>query len=526
MLKKLPIGIQTLSEILTNNFLYVDKTPFVVKMAQQKYFFLSRPRRFGKSLLLDTIKQAFLGNKHLFENLYLYDKWDWSQTYPVIHIDFGKNEKSYEIDTLKEKIHTLLAQNAAHYDLLLRGRLYSDQFDNLIQDLHAKTGKRVVILIDEYDKPILDAITDTKIAQDIRDVLRSFYSCIKSNDAFVRFCLLTGVTKFSKVSLFSGLNNLQDITISQNYADCCGYTQVELEHTFAPYLTGIDMNKLKQWYNGYNFGGSQDQKVYNPFDILLFFDNNNQFRPFWFETGTPSFLIALLSKQSFTFSQLESFSIALTDLSTFDVDVIHLPSLMFQSGYLTLQTITEVMGVHYASLVFPNFEVKQSFYHCILQHILQPNQEPSITQRLLQTIVLHSHFEQLQPTLNAFFASIPHDWYRNNPMGQYEGFYASILYALFSAIGAITFPEDTTSTGQMDMSIVLPDKILILEFKCTQSKTLSPSNPALEQILSKHYAQKFTHLNKPIYAVGILFNTNAKTIQQLDWESVSRMSID
>ena len=522
MLKKLPIGIQTLSEILTNNFLYVDKTPFVVKMAQQKYFFLSRPRRFGKSLLLDTIKQAFLGNKHLFENLYLYDKWDWSQTYPVIHIDFGKNEKSYEIDTLKEKIHTLLAQNAAHYDLLLRGRLYSDQFDNLIQDLHAKTGKRVVILIDEYDKPILDAITDTKIAQVIRDVLRGFYSCIKSNDAFVRFCFLTGVTKFSKVSLFSGLNNLQDISIDSTYADCCGYTQTELETSFKDFLLDVNIDDLRYWYNGYNFGGSLSQKVYNPFDILLFLEKGKVFQSYWFETATPTFLIKLLLKNQYDLPQFDNLILSSNALSQCDIDAIELPILMFQAGYLTIIDVIkhDKTGIKYR-LGFPNFEVKQGFYEHVIFAIVNTIKASSIHEALWQTLANNSiEWSRLHTAVSSFFASIPHDWYRNNPMGPYEGFYASIIYALFSAIGATTFPEDTTSSGQMDMSIVLPDKVLILEFKLIKdSASLKETlNPALEQIKSKQYHLKFTTLNKPIYGVGILFDTSTKTIVRLDGE--------
>ena len=526
MLKKLPIGIQTLSEIIKNNYLYIDKTSFVFKMAQQKYFFLSRPRRFGKSLFLDTIKQAFLGNKHLFEGLYLYDTWDWSQTYPVIHIDFGLNQKKPFSDykDLEKKITMILTDNAQANGVSLRGVDSSEQFHHLIQDIYHKTGQNVVILIDEYDKPILDIISDIHIAQTIRDSLRGFYSCIKSNDAIVRFAFLTGVTKFSKVSLFSGLNNLEDITIDATYADCCGYTQTELENSFDAYLPGVDIPTLKHWYNGYNFGGSDTQKVYNPFDILLFFKKGKQFHPFWFETATPTFLISLLKQKNYAPSKLENITLSHTLLTSFDIDRIDLPVLMFQSGYLTIHAIIKRGIRSFYQLGFPNAEVKQSFYDHILYDMLG-SESLSDTQTDIHAWLTSNppSFEDLKTRLNSFFAAIPHDWHRNNPMGQYEGFYASIVYVLFSATGLTTFPEDTTSTGQMDMSIVLPDKILIIEFKCLKDTirlTSDTPNPALQQIKSKNYAQKFQPLNKPIYAVGILFDTSTKTIRRLDWKLV------
>ncbi|NPA49074.1 MAG: AAA family ATPase, partial [Thermodesulfobacteria bacterium] len=291
-MKKLPIGIQSFEKIRSDNFYYVDKTPFVKRLVERGsgYYFLSRPRRFGKSLFLDTLRQAFLARRELFQGLYLENNWDWSVKYPVIYISFGAGVIEDEEDLLRD-IFFILERQQEELGITCK---HLDDYKNCFHELIIRTAEKyrqkVVVLVDEYDKPILDRIENKEIALKIREKLKNFYSVLKDADPYLKFVFITGVTKFSKVSLFSGLNNLKDITIHPEYATICGYTQSEFEHVFADRLKGLDLEEVKRWYNGYSWLG---EPVYNPFDILLFLDFR-EFRPFWFETGTPTFLIKLL----------------------------------------------------------------------------------------------------------------------------------------------------------------------------------------------------------------------------------------
>ena len=264
-MKKLHIGIDSFREIIEDNHCYVDKTGLIHQLINYgKYYFLSRPRRFGKSLLIDTIAEAFLGNKKLFEGLYLEKNWNWNQKYPVIRIDFAQGILRSQ-QQLDASIMDMLHVNAEPNEISLNNTETHLAFSELIRTVHQKTGQRVVVLVDEYDKPILDNITDPETARVLRDGLRNFYSVLKAQGAHLKFVMLTGVSKFSKVSLFSGLNNLNDISLDERYGTLCGYTQEELESVFAEYLADVDLNQLKSWYNGYSFLSSP---VYNPFDIL------------------------------------------------------------------------------------------------------------------------------------------------------------------------------------------------------------------------------------------------------------------
>jgi len=271
MKRKLPIGIQSFEKIRTGSFYYVDKTKYIEKLARESggYYFLSRPRRFGKSLLIDTIRQAFSGRRELFEGLYLYDNWDWSKRYPVVYISFGAGVH-HSIRELEESQRVIIEEHADQYKVKEKYRSVKDRFYELIKGLHRKYNKGVVVLVDEYDKPILDNIEERELAIELREKLKNFYSVLKDGDRYLRLVFLTGVSKFSKVSLFSGLNNLKDITLDPGYGEICGWTGQELQEVFKERLEGIDIKEVKRWYNGYNFLGD---KVYNPFDILLFIKN-------------------------------------------------------------------------------------------------------------------------------------------------------------------------------------------------------------------------------------------------------------
>ena len=256
-IKKLPIGLQTFSKLREDNYYYVDKTPLIAQLVHEsEYYFLSRPRRFGKSLLLSTLASAFRGEKELFKGLYLENNWDWSKQYPIIHLSFGGGGAS-TVDILHQIIQFNLNSCAKQYDIQLSESYSPNRFGELIQALYDKTSMPVVILIDEYDKPILDNLEKSELAATLRDELKSLYAMIKDNDAYIKFVLLTGVSKFSKVSLFSGLNNLRDISLNPDYATLCGYTEQDIKQVFTDRLEGVDFTKLASWYNGYNFLGEK-----------------------------------------------------------------------------------------------------------------------------------------------------------------------------------------------------------------------------------------------------------------------------
>ncbi|MGM0519778.1 MAG: AAA family ATPase [Campylobacterota bacterium] len=296
-LQKLPIGIQTFSKIREGNYIYIDKTDIAYDIIERyQYVFLSRPRRFGKSLFLDTLRNIFEGNKKYFSGLAIEDKWNWETSYPVIQISFAEG-RIKSIQDLEEKFEEIFQWNQKQLDITCQYKA-SDRrcFSELIRKANEKYNQKVVVLVDEYDKPILDNITNSILAKEIRDGLVNFYSVIKGSDEFLRFAFLTGVSKFTKTSIFSGLNNITDISLNKNYGDICGYSQNDLETTFKPYFNGVDMKKLKCWYNGYNF---LKNNMYNPFDILQFIANDQTFKNYWFETGTPTFLMELIKKQNY-----------------------------------------------------------------------------------------------------------------------------------------------------------------------------------------------------------------------------------
>ncbi|MEZ5479699.1 MAG: AAA family ATPase [Thiolinea sp.] len=376
-MKKLPIGISTLADIIYDGYVYVDKTPYVQMLTDAgKYYFLSRPRRFGKSLLIDTLRQLFSGNEALFRGLHIYPHWDWSVTYPVIHISFGAGHLQSRAE-LERRFRHILRVNQEQLGIECPDQEdVSSCFSDIIRAAKAKYGRSVVVLVDEYDKPILDNISKPDIATEMRDGLRNLYSVIKDNDAHIRFALLTGVSKFSKVSLFSGLNNLRDITLDSRYSALCGYTQAELEREFREHLKGTDMELVQRWYNGYSWLG---ESVYNPFDILLFVDGDKKFLPYWFETGTPSFLVEVLRKRPFHLPDLEAVRMEYKMLGNFDVDTIHLETLLFQTGYLTIKEEIQAFpgSTPEYILSYPNLEVRYSLMGYLLEKL--PHRQPPRT---------------------------------------------------------------------------------------------------------------------------------------------------
>ena len=510
-MKLLPIGIQTFRDIIEGGFYYVDKTQFIPKLTS-KYYFLSRPRRFGKSLFLDTLKEAFSGNKELFKGLYLYDNWDWEKRYPIIKFDLSQAYPDTE-ENLQKSINSFLRKIAKEHQIALEEEILGLKFQELIQKLYEKYNQKVVVLIDEYDKPILDVIEDIEKARRNRDILKKFFEILKPSDPYLKLVFLTGVSRFSKVSIFSGLNQLQDITLNEEFSTVCGYTQSELENVFEDRLKDFEKNKVKEWYNGYNWLG---ESVYNPFDILLLF-SEKRFKAFWFETATPTFLIKLLQKKKYFIPEIENLEVGEEILSNLDVDNIKIENLLFQTGYLTIKDYKVIGSKNVFKLSFPNLEVRMSFNDFFLGYIIENSLLKDKTEIGLIEAFENKQVEKLKDILHRFFASIPHDWYRKNDIDSYEGFYASIVYALFNGAGLNVIAEDNTNKGQIDLSVFNQDSVYIIEFKVVEDKE---EGVALKQIKDKRYYEKYMGKYQEIYLIGIELSKKDKNIVGFEWERV------
>lgn len=518
MRKKLPIGIQTFSKLISENYCYVDKTPLIHTLVESgKYYFLSRPRRFGKSLLVSTLTSLFQAEKTLFHGLAIADQWDWSCKYPVIHISFGAGVIESRA-ALDQRLCDMLAYHERIHDLPVFSKGIAGRFADVISGLRQKTNMPVVLLIDEYDKPILDNLVAGRDEEAIavRDGLKGFYSVIKDSDPHLRFVLLTGVSKFSKVSLFSGLNNLEDITLSPTFASICGYTDAELRHTFAEWLGGVDMNEVRRWYNGYNFDG---EAVYNPFDVLLYL-KNRVFKSYWFETGNPSFLLRVLQERKISALDLGSLRAGAALLSSFDVKAIEPEALLFQTGYLTIKRRRDRGQMIAYELGFPNFEVQTSFHDSLLRWLNHNASAQEKNYNQLYDVLEAGNPETLRDIFHAFFASIPHDWYRNNQIANYEGYYCSIVYCYFVALGLDVIAEDATSKGRIDLTVKTGKRIFIIEFKVVE---MAGDGSAMQQIMDKGYAQKYQGQGE-IWLIGVSFNSAERNIVAFETRKIEEGS--
>ena len=331
--RMLPIGMTSLQKIRTRDCYYVDKTEHLRRLVEGgDYYFLSRPRRFGKTLLVDTLQELFEGSEELFRCLAVHGKWDWSVSHPVVRLSFGG--RNFVVpDRVRATVERQLAAMERRAGLEPGPVDAAARFQELIEALHERTGRRTVVLVDEYDKPILDALGDRELALANRGFLRDLYGAIKDCDRHLRFVFLTGVTRFSKAGLFSGLNNLRDITLAPEFSNICGYTDAELDAVFAPELEGLDRDEIRRWYNGYNWLGPE--RLYNPFCVLLLLAER-RFGNYWFETGTPTFLVETLTRRGLPTPDLDGMTGSEALLSTFDVDRIATEALLFQTGYLTI----------------------------------------------------------------------------------------------------------------------------------------------------------------------------------------------
>ena len=512
--RKLPIGIQTFRTIREENCYYIDKTAYIGRLvAEGKHYFLSRPRRFGKSLFLDTLKELFEGNEPLFKGLAIHERWDWSVRHPVLRLDFSSGnfrEPSYLHKDVMAQLDAMESESAvtASYDTA------PARLRHLLKALHQRTGQRVAVLVDEYDKPILDALEVPEVARANRDYLRGLYSTIKFGDAHIAFSFLTGVSKFSKVSLFSGLNNLIDITLEPHYSAICGYTEADLDAVFAPELLGLDRNEIRMWYNGYNWLG--EEAVYNPFDVLLLF-RRRAFAAYWFETGTPTFLIEMLLTRGVSALALDDLLGSDEVLSAFDVDHIATEALLFQTGYLTIRRTELRGGEIYYRLGYPNREVQQSLNKSLLNHLTGNLARRAEHSARLYDLLLVNDFDSLKTLFEAFFASIPYQWHTNNEIANYEGYYASVFYSYFASLGLAITVEDSSQAGRLDMAVLFNGNVYLFEFKVVERVS---AGTALGQLKARDYAAKYRGRGEPIYLIGVEFSRETRNVAAFEVEGM------
>jgi hypothetical protein len=516
-MKKLPLGIQTFSEIITEDYIYVDKTEDIYNLfaGGGKYYFLSRPRRFGKSLLISTLSDLFSGNKELFKGLWIYDKIEWKR-HPVIHIDFSGMQYSNK-EELSETLNYLLDENAQKYGIELKGKTYDKRFKELIVELSQK--ERIVVLVDEYDKPIIDFVEEKDTAEANRSTLASFYSTIKAADKHIKFTFLTGVSKFSKVSVFSGLNNLRDITLSRHFPNLLGYTEKELLHYFAGYIekmaqewdlqVDLLVSKIREWYNGYSWDGKHF--LYNPFSILNLFAEG-AFHNFWFSTGTPSFLIKLIKQRQSNIIEFDNLPVSGYSFESYEIDNLEIVPLLFQTGYLTVKESFIKEDTRKFRLSYPNKEVRDSF----LTHLFREFTEKDLTSsaRIIGSIgeaVEQGDIDRLLTEIKSIFASIPYNIF----ISSREAYYHTIIYLVLKLAGADVEAEQQTNTGRLDVVLEAKNNIYIMEFK------IGSELEALKQIKEKKYHEKFLNSGKRVALVGIGFDTGKRNIGSYILEDIT-----
>jgi hypothetical protein len=510
-MQKLPIGIQSFDKLRENNFLYIDKTKEIHRLITEGgVYFLSRPRRFGKSLLVSTLEAIFKGKKELFEGLYIFDHWDWSQQHPVIRLDFGGLSYASE-EELKLSLGNFLDLSAKKYHLSLSDSPVSDKLGELIEKLHQSTGQKVVILVDEYDKPIIDHLKRLEIAEANREILQNFYQILKAADEHLRFIFLTGVSKFSKISIFSGLNNLRDITMSDEFATICGYTQTELEFYFderieqlaqKEQLSRVELlEKIKFWYNGYSWDSVTS--VYNPFSTLLLF-TEKQFSGYWFATGTPTFLVNLIKERNDVKVLLEPVLMQSSGFDSFDYRTLDTKLLSFQTGYLTVKKTEKSIfnNTIIYTLCPPNEEVRQALIaHLVGSYAAYPVSDTvSMRERMMQQL-LEGDSQSFERSLQEMFARIPHQLHIPR-----EAYYHSLLLLWLNLLGFNVDAEISTDKGRIDAVWIWGDRVVVAEVKYAPGeKSGSLLKKAFAQINNRRYYERYTGGNRRVALLAVAF---------------------
>lgn len=517
-MQKLPIGIQSFAKLRNDGFAYVDKTRLVYDLAQNgKYIFLSRPRRFGKSLLLSTLKAYFEGKKELFEGLAITELEQTWEAYPVLHLDLNVGIYN-SVQGLQEALKSNLNIMEKTHGVAKESDDNAQRFKELIWNVAAKTGKQVVILVDEYDKPLIETIDNEPLQQEYRTILKAFYGNIKTCDEFIRFVMLTGVSKFSKISLFSDLNNLTDISLSERYADICGLTAEEIERTFGDYLEdfaqkeGTDkaviMEQMRKMYDGYHFSGDITKDMYNPFSVLNSL-SEQQYRNYWFSTGTPTFLVKLLQNGDYDLRDFSSGNILANDLSAKESLSKEPIAMFYQTGYLTIKGYDKEFGSY--SLGFPNREVEQSFLNFLLPRYTgnTDNRSSAFIEYFVRDL-RKGDIESFLNRMKTFFADTPYELVRD-----LENHYQTVMFTVCRLMGYYTKAEYHTSSGRIDMVVKTQQYAYIFEFKFNKT-----AEEALAQIDAKDYPLPFNAEGRKLFKIGVNFSKETRNIDDYIWKAV------
>lgn len=531
-LRKLPIGIQSFKDLREKNFLYVDKTEYLFRLVNNgKVYFLSRPRRFGKSLFLSTLAAYFLGQKELFKDLYLekaeeeqarFEQRAAWEVYPVLYLDFNVG-KYTDSGALNERLHIMLCAEESVYGISPSKEeqpFFASRFEKFLKIVYQQTGKQVVILVDEYDKPLLQTMgVNEELNEHYRNTLKAFYSVIKTCDQYIRFAFLTGVTKFSKISIFSDLNNLEDISLRNDYAGICGITEQELEQNFEPEIEALSIAEgltrsktlaaLKKQYDGYLFAKA-GVNVYNPFSLLSAFKAKD-FGSYWFSTGTPTFLVNYLKEAHYFIPDLDG-NVELNEsgLETYRAVTENALPILFQSGYLTI--IGYIKEARLYKLGFPNDEVRYGFLENLLPAYssLPLGDTGKSVWQFVQDI-REGKVDSFMERMRSIIAGIPYDNFTEENMKLREQNYQTAVYLVFALMGQFVQTEVHCSTGRADCVVTTADSIYLFEFKLTGNGS---AEDALNQIKEKEYAAKYQVDGKKIVLIGSSFDEKTRTIKE------------
>lgn len=512
MAAKYPIGIQTFEKIIENKMIYVDKTDLVYKIANgTQNNFLSRPRRFGKSLLVSTLQAYFEGRKELFKGLAI-DKLekDWT-VYPVLHLDLSRN-KYYDLNSLISTLNLILEEYEELYGISKeQNDKPGNRLDRIIKAAYTQTGRHVVVLVDEYDAPMLDSNNKPELQQEIRDVMRGFFSPLKARESMLRFVFLTGITKFSQLSIFSELNNIKNYSLDDEYATICGFTQEEILANFHEGIEEIAkanglntdkaVKKLKEQYDGYHFSVNCPN-VYNPYSLLnALYDK--KFDNYWFSTGTPTFLLELLSKKNILIPELEGITASRQRFDAPTEKVNDPVPVLYQSGYITIKEYQNGMY----KLGFPNEEVRQGFSESMLQYLSPDYQgEQDSFAWNFGEAMRADDIDTAMEALKVYLAGFPYDIHHGS-----EAFYQAILYSVFNTLNFTIRAEVKTAVGRVDLIVSTNTSIFVMELKYDKSPEL-----ALEQIEAKQYTLPYMHDKRTVFEVGINFSSKERTV--VDWK--------
>jgi hypothetical protein len=518
MKRLLPLGLQDFASIREDGFCYVDKTARIHELitGSGRVCFLSRPRRFGKSLLCSTLKAIFAGERELFGEMAGRSAlainsldWEWKK-HPVIWLDLSPENYTAGTQRLNDLLHNSLDSIADDYGLPSQGKNTAQKFANLIKNMHKCFDEKVVVIIDEYDAPLLGSINMPEIHGQMREELKGFYGVIKACGGNLRFVFLTGVTKFSHVSIFSNLNNLSDLTLDPKYADICGITEEEVFENYEPEIAGIltesgqsrekYVARLRHFYNGYRFT-KKPLKMYNPFGLLHHLHSGGEFQPYWYDTGTPTFLIKLISEQKIHILDMNHLRVGLADFQRYDIENLQAEPILYQSGYLTIADFDEEEQLYI--LDYPNEEVRSCFARSLLNfYMANSGANVGSLNIKLQRALYKDDIDGAMNTFQQFLAAIPYDIVKES-----ENYYETAIFLIFKMLGYNCRAEVRIAAGRIDTLVEMPDSVYCFEFKLHDT-----ADDALAQIDTKEYLLPWQGSGKKLYKIGVCFDSDKRNI--------------